>query len=82
MVRSKQEAKAFPIFCESYGLKKEDLGKTISIPGKNESITIIGLITRRSKYPIQCKKSDGSIILYPAESIVRLLANPKAVITK
>lgn len=71
-VQSK-EAKDFLALCEMYGLKKEHLGK--SFTNKGETITIIGLMRRRPKYPIQCKKSDGSTILYPADSIVRLLAS-------
>lgn len=67
-----KEKSAFLELCDLYNLQKTDLGKKFKDP-KNGVIEVIGLNTRKKRFPIVCRKTDGGIILFPAASVKAFL---------
>ena len=55
----KKEERDFIFFAESYGLKKEDLGKTFT--HNNKVFKIVGLNARNSKFPILLESNGRSL---------------------
>ena len=67
-VANTRERDDFKLYASMYGLKETDLDKEISYTGKK--YIIIGLNTRRSKYPIVAKRiEDGKTILLTCEMV-------------
>lgn len=52
----------FNLFCTSYGLQKEHLGKTVQLDGKGYSI--VGLNRKSAKYPIMTMREDGKLFKF------------------
>lgn len=70
---STRNAKTFEGLAPMYGLKPEWLNQTF-VSGGNE-FTIIGLNTRRSKNPVECRKtSNQKIYIFRAETVKNLMA--------
>ncbi|HNS55604.1 MAG TPA: hypothetical protein PKO34_01005 [Smithellaceae bacterium] len=61
----------FQKYAELFGLGREDYGRTFSLDGDEYSIT--GLITSRSKYPVQCTRADGKMFKFTVPSIKKAL---------
>jgi hypothetical protein len=73
-----RERDNFKLYASMYGLKETDLDKEISYAGKK--YVIIGLNTRRSKYPIVAKRvADGKTILLTCEMVKSSLLRQMAV---
>jgi len=63
-----RERDNFKLYASMYGLKDTDLDREISYAGKK--YIIIGLNTRRQKYPIVAKRvEDGKTILLTCEGV-------------
>jgi hypothetical protein len=58
--------------CFVFGLKREWLGKTFR--HNNGYTTIVGLETKRTKYPVVCRDPLGNVRLYPVELVKLSLA--------
>jgi hypothetical protein len=58
--------------CELFGAKREWLGKTFRTP--RGVLVIVGLETKRTKYPIVCREPDGVVRLYPVDTVKRAMA--------
>ena len=56
------EATQFKVHCRSYGMEPNDLGKTIFLRGTK--VKIVGLNTRRHKYPVVCQHANGKRYVY------------------
>ena len=67
-VANTRERDNFKLYASMYGLKDTDLDREISYAGKK--YVIIGLNTRRQKYPIVAKRvEDGKTILLTCEGV-------------
>jgi hypothetical protein len=67
-VANTRERDNFKLYASMYGLKDTDLDREISYAGKK--YVIIGLNTRRQKYPIVAKRvEDGKTILLTCEMV-------------
>jgi hypothetical protein len=67
-VSNTRERDNFKLYASMYGLKDTDLDKEISYAGKK--YIIVGLNTRRQKYPIVAKRvEDGKTILLTCEMV-------------
>jgi len=65
-VNEQKEKSDFLAYCGLFNLRPEDFGtiftSTIS-GGRTETLTLVGFELKRRKFPIKCRKVDGSIIL-------------------
>lgn len=61
----------FFTYCEMYGLKKTDFGRTFAY--KSSTYKIIGLSSSSRKYPIVCQKPDGKNTMFNARMLGELL---------
>ena len=59
------------LYCNSYGLAPEDLGKTFK--DSKHTYTIIGLKPNSRKYPIICKRDDGVNMDYTLPAVRQFL---------
>lgn len=66
-----KEAEAFKQFAPVYGLRPEDLGRTVTHQGR--PLTVAGLKTRASKWPVLLEGADGRRIAAPVELLVKQL---------
>ena len=66
-VANTRERDNFKLYASMYGLKDTDLDKQITYAGKR--FTIIGLNTRRQKYPIVARREDGKTLLLTVEGV-------------
>ena len=66
------EATAFKEFASLYNLKPSDLGRSFT-SFSGQSFTIIGLNTRKSKYPIIAKDNRDRRFKFSSESVVTAL---------
>jgi hypothetical protein len=67
-----KEAEAFKQLASIYGLRPEDLGRTVTHQG--QPLTVAGLKTGASKRPILLEGADGRRIVAPVELVKQLLA--------
>ena len=69
-----EESEKFKWYANDYGLEPEDLYKVVRIDG--EDYKIVGLNTRRSKYPLSMMKvRDGKKYKMPARMVVEAIGN-------
>lgn len=59
--------------CHLYGMKKDDLNKTILLRGKLNKI--VGLNPRSYKYPIICENRNGTRYIYSDTEVLNALNN-------
>ena len=70
-----KDREMFKLYARSYGLSPSDLDRQIGYGWQREQYILIGLNTRRPKYPIVAKRvSDGKIILLTADGVKRSIA--------
>lgn len=65
------EAEAYTSFAGMYGLPVDGLNKTFR--NRGQVFRVIGLNTRRGKYPVLVEDLQGKRYKYPAESVAALL---------
>ena len=66
-----KEAVEFKRMAHHFGLAAEDLGKTFVHLGNK--FKVVGLVSRRPKYPILAKRKDGKQFKFPASIVAGLL---------
>jgi len=63
--------KEWDLYCDMFDLKKEWLGETVILSGKK--MTITGLDTKKSKYPVMVESADGHKYKVTPEQIKLIL---------
>jgi hypothetical protein len=65
------EAEAFRLYASTFGLKPEDLGRSVQQGGK--TLTIVGLRSRAPRKPLVLKGEDGKTYIAAVEGIKAIL---------
>ncbi len=71
-----KESQDFTRLAKVYGLSPEDLGRTFKTGGK--SFTIVGLNSKRPKYPINAKSADGKTYKFSSTGVILALQAARA----
>jgi len=69
------ERAKFAQWCQSFGLTAADYGVTIQ-SNRFGRLTLIGFEPGRPKFPVVCRKEDGSVALYTRE-MLRMLKDQR-----
>ena len=64
------EAKDFTTYAKMFGLDPAWLNKPLTVPGRSETLTIVGLKPNRPKYPVLYKASDAPGKLFKGSELV------------
>lgn len=65
------EREAFKRLAESYGLRKEWLDRTFT-SATNKEYKVVGLRTRKRKYPVLCSR-NGELVLMTPQAVIKYM---------